>query len=125
MDGLVNISGVTDSVFTNVINTLSSVKFIGTVISNKQFTGLLTKVLNEGGEKIYMYEQLLHDVSLLLGTNIKQLTLHCVSLPRVHPNILGPGLAQFPVLDISGSVMAEQQRGTLFFSILDTRLEDL
>ena len=59
MDGLVNISGVTDSVFTNVINTLSSVKFIGTVISNKQFTGLLTKVLNEGGEKIYMYEQLL------------------------------------------------------------------
>ena len=60
-----------------------------------------------------------------IGTNIKQLPLHCVSLPRVHPNILGPGLAQFPVLDISGSVMAEQQRGTLFFSILDTRLEDL
>ena len=45
-----------------------------------------------------------------------------MSLPRVHPNILGPGLAQFPDLNISGSVMAEQQRGTLFFSILDTRL---
>ena len=48
LDGHVNISAVTDTVFTNVINTLSSVKFIGTVISNKQFTGLLTKVLNEG-----------------------------------------------------------------------------
>ena len=44
-----------------------------------------------------------------------------VSLPRVHPNILGPGLAQFPGLDISGSVMTDQQQGTVFFSILDTR----
>ena len=44
-----------------------------------------------------------------------------VCLPRVHPNILGPGLAQFPSLDISGSVMTDQQQGTVFFSILDTR----
>ena len=39
----------------------------------------------------------------------------------MHPNIIGPGLAQFPVLDISGTDMADSQRGTLFFSILDTK----
>ena len=62
-----------------------------------------------------------------------------MTLPRVHPNILGPGLAQFPDLDIAGSRMSDQQKvnlrynyycywsksgwlqGTLFFSILDTR----
>ena len=119
MDVNVNISGVTDIVFTNVINTLSSVKFNGTVISNKQFTGLLTKVLNEGADK-HLITPCQPD--LVPGTSIQQLSLHGVSLPRVHHNILGPGLAQFPVLDISGSVMSEQQKGTLFFSILDTRL---
>ena len=75
------------------------------------------------------------------GTRILQLSLHGVTLPRVHPNILGPGLAQFPDLDIAGSRMSDQQKvnlviiigcfiievkdgwlqGTLFFSILDTR----
>ena len=52
---------------------------------------------------------------------MRELRLLGVSLPRVHPNILGPGLAQFPALDISGSVMTDQQQGTVFFSILDTR----
>ena len=51
-----------------------------------------------------------------------EFSLRSVSLPpRLHPNILGPGLAQFPVLDISGSVMTDPQQGTVFFSILDTR----
>ena len=44
-----------------------------------------------------------------------------MKVPKVHPNIIGPGLAQFPVLDISGTDMADSQRGTLFFSILDTK----
>ena len=44
-----------------------------------------------------------------------------VKIPKVHPNIIGPGLAQFPVLDISGSHMLDSQRGTFFFSILDTK----
>ena len=44
-----------------------------------------------------------------------------VKIPKVHPNIIGPGLAQFPVLDIQGTEMADSQRGTLFFSILDTK----
>ena len=44
-----------------------------------------------------------------------------MKVPKVHPNIIGPGLAQFPVLDISGTAMADSQRGTLFFSILDTK----
>ena len=44
-----------------------------------------------------------------------------VKIPKVHPNIIGPGLAQFPVLDISGSDMLDSQRGTFFFSILDTK----
>ena len=48
MDNNVNISTISDTVFTDVINSLSSVKFVGTVISNKQLTALLTRVLNEG-----------------------------------------------------------------------------
>ena len=44
-----------------------------------------------------------------------------VKVPKVHPNIIGPGLAQFPVLNIAGTEMADSQRGTLFFSILDTK----
>ena len=48
VDNNVNISTISDTVFTDVINSLSSVKFVGTVISNKQLTALLTRVLNEG-----------------------------------------------------------------------------
>ena len=48
VDNNVNISTISDAVFTDVINSLSSVKFVGTVISNKQLTALLTRVLNEG-----------------------------------------------------------------------------
>ena len=48
VDNNVNISTISDTVFTDVINSLSSVKFVGTVISNKQVTALLTRVLNEG-----------------------------------------------------------------------------
>ena len=47
------------------------------------------------------------------GTRILQLSLHGVTLPRVHPNILGPGLAQFPDLDIAGSRMSDQQKEIL------------
>ena len=47
------------------------------------------------------------------GTRITQLSLHGVTLPRVHPNILGPGLAQFPDLDIAGSRMSDQQKVNL------------
>ena len=50
VDNNVNISTISDTVFTDVINSLSSVKFVGTVISNKQLTALLTRVLNEGNE---------------------------------------------------------------------------
>ena len=55
------------------------------------------------------------------GSNIQCFSLLNVKVPKVHPNIIGPGLAQFPVLDISGTDMADSQRGTLFFSILDTK----
>ena len=102
IDSNVNIANVSDTIFTTVINTLYRIKFIGTVISNKQLTSLLTKVLNE-------------------GTSIEKFILHRISIPKVHPNILGPGLAQFLEVDISASVMAEQQKGTFFFSILDTK----
>ena len=55
------------------------------------------------------------------GSQLRQFSVEAVVLPKVHPNILGPGLAQFSVLDISGSVMTDHQQGTVFFSILDTR----
>ena len=87
---------------TNVIIKLRVVRFSGTRISNKQMTDFLTKVLNE-------------------GTSIEELSLRKIIFPKVHPNILGPGLAQFPTVDLSGSSMAEQQSGTFFFSILDTK----
>ena len=55
------------------------------------------------------------------GSNIEYFSLLNVKVPKVHPNIIGPGLAQFPVLNIAGTEMADSQRGTLFFSILDTK----
>ena len=83
LDSNVDISNIHEETFTEVINAINCVSFIGTVISNKQLTALLTKILNN-------------------GTGIEKLALRNIKFPRVHPNILGPGLAQFPTIDISG-----------------------
>ena len=75
-----------------------------------------------------------------LGSGLKTLALKNFSFPKVHPNILGPGLAQVklgkpqswsnweigdifqvPDLDLSGSRLNDRQWGSLFFSVLDTR----
>ena len=48
IDENVNISRLSELVFTEVITSLEKIKFIKTNISNKQLTALLTHVLNEG-----------------------------------------------------------------------------
>ena len=48
IDEKVNISSISELVFTEVITSLQKIKFIKTNISNKQMTALLTHVLNQG-----------------------------------------------------------------------------
>ena len=48
IDENVNISRLSELVFTEVITSLEKIKFIKANISNKQLTALLTHVLNEG-----------------------------------------------------------------------------
>ena len=48
MDELVNISSISDQVFTEVLTSLEKIKLIKTNISNKQLTAFLTQVLNQG-----------------------------------------------------------------------------
>ena len=48
LDSNVHIGNISEADFTKVINSLSVVKFIGTIISGKQLTDLLTTVLNNG-----------------------------------------------------------------------------
>ena len=128
MDQHVNISSLSETVFTEVITNLQKLKLIKTDISNKQLTALLTHVLNQGRsfKKLRVPATEWHRLEFWFyifcaGSSLREFSLVRVRLPRVHPNILGPGLAQFPSLDISGSVMSDQQKGTVFFSILDTR----
>ena len=83
IDKNVDISKLSETMLTNVIIKLRVVRFIGTKISNKQMTEFLTRVLNE-------------------GTTLEEVGLQNIIFPKVHPNILGPGLAQFPTVDLSG-----------------------
>ena len=48
MDEHVNISSISDQVFTEVLTSLEKIKLIKTNISNKQLTAFLTQVLNQG-----------------------------------------------------------------------------
>ena len=48
MDELVNISSISEQVFTEVFTSLEKIKLVKTQISNKQLTALLTHVLNQG-----------------------------------------------------------------------------
>ena len=48
MDEYVNISSISDQVFTEVLTSLEKIKLVKTNISNKQLTALLTHVLNQG-----------------------------------------------------------------------------
>ena len=48
MDEHVNISSISDQVFTEVLTSLEKIKLVKTNISNKQLTALLTHVLNQG-----------------------------------------------------------------------------
>ena len=48
MDQYVNISSISDQVFTEVLTSLEKIKLVKTNISNKQLTALLTHVLNQG-----------------------------------------------------------------------------
>ena len=48
MDEHVNISSISDQVFTEVLTSLEKIKLVKTNISNKQMTAFLTQVLNQG-----------------------------------------------------------------------------
>ena len=141
---------------------LDHLTLTGTTLSVGQTTHFLTQVM-QGGEiwsllenlklhKLSVFKQvpiwIMENICLLeidpsienLGTRLKTLALKNFSFPKVHPNILGPGLAQVnlgkpqswsnweigvifqvPDLDLSGSRLNDRQWGSLFFSVLDTR----
>jgi hypothetical protein len=102
LDQWVDLSGVPEACLTGVACSLHCLSLSGTVLSLGQLTHLLTHTMQQ-------------------APGPQELQLLDLALPKVHPNILGPGLAQTPELDLSGSSLTGRQWSSLLFSVLDTR----
>ena len=55
------------------------------------------------------------------GSSLASLSLMSLTMPKVHPNLLGPVMAQIPSLCLDFTTLSAPQWSSLLFSILDLR----